>query len=121
MNQPAQKGEERRQFQRVSLEARISFESENNFYTGFTGDLSEGGIFVSTYDLQPIGTEIELEFMLPEGPVVKIVGIVKWLKEPQGTHEDISPGMGIEFTNVSPEHQAAIQRFISKRAPIFYE
>src|SRR5690606_20171164 len=40
-------------------------------YTGFTEDVSEGGVFVTTYRLAPVGTRVDLELSLPNGHVVR--------------------------------------------------
>ncbi len=58
---------ERRGTRRVELEVDIGYHSETNFFTGFVNDISEGGIFVATYDLLPVGTHLMVSFVLPDG------------------------------------------------------
>lgn len=118
---PSQRGAERRVRERKRLEAEIGFYSDSNFFTGFTEDLSEGGVFVATYDLQPIGTEIDVEFTLPGGQEVKVRGQVRWLRDPMEETPGLFPGMGVQFQTVAPEALAAIQEFIGNRAPLFYD
>jgi uncharacterized protein (TIGR02266 family) len=109
---------ERRKHDRRSLEAEIGVYSETNFYTGFSQDISEGGIFVATYDLEPIGSRIDLEFVLPDGHVVRVHGEVRWVKDP--IESDSFPGMGIRFIDLSPADLEAIQEFVSNREPLFH-
>lgn len=112
---------ERRKAPRAFLETEISFESADNFYTGFTEDISEGGLFLTTYDLRPIGTEIEIEFSLPTGHIVRTTGEVRWVRDPRDEAPDAPPGMGIQFRKLANEDSAAIQTFIEARAPLFFE
>ena len=118
---PAPAGAERRKAPRAFLETEITFESAANFYTGFTEDISEGGLFLATYDLHPMGTEIEIEFTLPTGHIVRTTGIVRWVRDPRDEAPDAPPGMGLQFRDLLPEDQTAIHEFIEARAPIFYE
>lgn len=112
---------ERRRAPRAFLETEVSFESADNFYTGFTEDVSEGGLFLATYDLRPIGTHLEVEFTLPTGHIVRTEGEVRWVRDPQDEAPDAPPGMGIQFRELRPEDHAAIMEFIEARAPLFYE
>lgn len=117
----AKTGAERRVAQRVELEAEIGVYSDTNFYTGYSLDVSEGGIFVATYNLEPLGTEIELDFILPGGFQVKAKGIVRWLRDPIEIEDDVSPGMGIQFQSLTSEQKAHLTAFIEERAPLFYD
>lgn len=113
--------EDRRTTPRVSLEADIGFESESNFYTGFSGDVSDGGLFLATYDVLPIGTRLSVSFVLPEGHQVMTRGEVTWVRAADGIDSDLHPGMGIAFEALSKRDQEAIRRFISRRPPLFFE
>lgn len=113
---------DRRHNQRVYLETHVGFESENNFYTGFTEDISEGGLFLATHNLLPMGTEIDLSFQLPDESIVNILGRVRWVREPRSWEDqETQPGMGIQFEDVTPETRDAIQMFVEMRAPLFYD
>ncbi len=118
---PEPTGRERRENTRVQLDAEIGFYSDSNFYTGFTQDLSEGGVFVATYELQPLGTQIEVNFMLPGGHELNVIGVVRWLKDPIEDTPGVYPGMGIQFVQVGAEDREAIQEFVQNRAPMFYD
>jgi uncharacterized protein (TIGR02266 family) len=112
---------ERRQHRRVALETGVGFASDNNFYTGFMEDISEGGLFLATYELQPIGTVIDLTFTLPNDQVVEVVGEVRWVRDPRDEDPNAPPGMGIQFHELSEQARTSIHEFIAARAPIFYE
>jgi uncharacterized protein (TIGR02266 family) len=114
-------GEQRRKHTRVELETEVTFEGPSNFYTGFTEDISEGGLFMSTYDIRPLGTKVEISFSLPSGHVVNAVGEVRWVRDPVDPDEDSLPGMGIMFNELLPEDRAAVEAFIKSRSPMFFD
>ena len=112
---------ERRSSPRAFLQAEITFESDSNFFTGFAEDISDGGLFLSTYDLKPVGTLVEVEFCLPTGHLVRAVGEVRWLRDPREEVAGIPPGMGLSFHDLHPVDRQAIAEFIAARAPLFYD
>ena len=111
--------QDRRTAVRKPLNAEIGMYSDSNFYAGFSQDISEGGMFVATYDLQPMGTMVDLEFMLPGGYQVKVKGAVRWIKDP--IEANTFAGMGVQFVDLEPADLTAIQEFISNREPIFHD
>ncbi len=117
---PASPGAERRQQPRAFLDTDISFESDSNFYTGFTEDISDGGLFVATYNLKPVGTVVEMSFRLPNGAILNIQGIVRWVREPRDEKNAPHPGIGLQFQNLSEQDKKAISDFIKAREPILY-
>ena len=106
---------------RIGLNADIGIQSENNFYTGFSEDISEGGIFITTYDDKPLGTKMNLTFTLPNGYVVMAKGSVKWLREFNPLTPEMKPGMGIQFDELSPEDKNQIDVYIKTEGTMFYE
>ncbi len=113
-------GADRRSQTRVFIDTEVSFESDSNFYTGFTEDLSDGGLFVATYNLRPVGTVIEMSFTLADGYVINTQGVVKWVRD-LNEGSDALPGVGIEFEQLEDPDKAAIDKFINRRDPIFYD
>jgi uncharacterized protein (TIGR02266 family) len=112
---------ERRQAPRIAIEAEVGFQSETNFFMGFSEDISTGGLFISTYDIRPIGSVINLNFTLPDGHLISVDGVVRWVREYNETTPDTSPGMGIQFDGLGPEDKEAIHLFIEERPAIFYD
>ena len=114
-------GIERRKHKRVPMEADVSFQGLSNFYTGFAEDISCGGLFVTSYCLQPIGTNVDLSFTLPNGYVVNTPGQVRWLRDIRDPDDDTAPGMGIMFEDIKSEDKKQIEAFIQERSPLFYD
>src|SRR5690606_12300787 len=110
---PSYRGEEHRaRGGRVFVEADIGLLTDSHFYTGLSQDLSSGGVFISTYQPKPPGTEVGLYFALPDGHVVEAKGVVRWTREGGG---ETPPGMGIAFQELSAVDLEAIQRFCESR------
>lgn len=111
--------DERRTHERVELEADVSLYSDTNFWSGYTEDVSEGGLFVASWHLHPIGTQVEVAFELPTGRAIRTRGEVRWLRET--SDEGTRPGMGVRFLALDPDDHAAIRAFVKHRAPLFYD
>ncbi len=104
---------ERREGSRVALRADVGFESDTHFYTGVTGDLSDGGLFVATDELLSKGTKVTVSFVLPEGYQVVAEGRVAWVR--QGGNGP--KGMGIALAKLPSESILAIKAFMARREP----
>lgn len=111
----------RRSVQRVGIEADIGFQSDTNFFTGFSEDISAGGIFIATFDLRAIGSKMSVNFTLPDGHLVSVEGVVRWLREYNETTPNVEPGMGVQFVGLQQRDETAINSFLSQREPMFYD
>lgn len=107
-----------RRAERRPAELQVEFDSDTQFYAGITQDISEGGVFIATYCVHPVGTTLGLCFELPCGTKVETRGTVRWLREPSHTTR---PGMGVAFDELSAESLAAISRFCSQHVPLYVE
>ena len=103
---------------RADLEVDVSLYSETQFFAGLTEDVSEGGVFIATYETLPQGTEIQLAFTLPNGHAVRTVGVVRWLR---GVGASTGPGMGVQFQSLHQTDLAAIVSFVRHRPPLLWE
>ena len=107
---------------RVALSADIGLHSATQFFTGLSGDVSNGGLFVATWAPLPLGTDVTVAFVLPGGHPVTATGRVAWLKDAQGSGEaEGSPGMGVSFTALSESDRYAIEKFLARRPALFHE
>jgi len=98
------------------FEARLvaSLEFDDGAYVGFTENLSESGVFVSSHALPPVGAEVSLLIALPDLALVRAQGTVRWLR--RGSPEDgQTSGMGIRFDQLSPLDAVRIHEFVRAR------
>ena len=105
---------------RVALDADIGFQSDTNFYTGFSEDLSDGGLFIATYNLLAVGADVTINFTLPDGHLVVAKGKVTWVRDFNETTPDVAPGIGVQFEGLTETDMKSIHSFLRKRAPMFY-
>jgi uncharacterized protein (TIGR02266 family) len=106
---------ERRIRRRFRYEVAITFGSQSHFFEGRTHNLSEGGVFIATAELKPIGTELDLTIELPPPfPSVWTRGEVRWIGE-AGNNSNTPLGMGVQFRMISEESLDTIQQFLAMR------
>lgn len=105
---------------RVRMHTTIDTRSDSNFFTGFSMDISEGGIFIATVESVPRGTAVELDFTLPGGRPLTVNGVVRWARDGNDRTPDLMPGVGVQFTTLPPEVAHAISSFVATRDPLFY-
>lgn len=110
---------EHRASKRISLQVELHLASDSHFFSGLSGDISEGGVFVSTYRALAQGSLVDLEFSLPgfERPL-HARGEVRWHRDatPHGP-----PGVGISFDELNEDDRKAIHRFCTMRPPLYYD
>jgi len=104
---------------RANLEANIGATTESNFFVGFSGDISDGGVFVATYLSLPVGAKVSVLVTLPGGYEQSIPGTVRFVRDPMDM--DSEPGIGVKFDRLGSDARELILRFIRKRPPLFYD
>src|SRR5882762_2003844 len=109
--------------ERFDLEVKVDLESDHNFYTGLTQNISAGGLFIATHQLRRIGDYIKVKFSLPgSAQAVSVNTEVRWIRENSLLHRfDGSTGMGVRFIDLSPEASQAIQAFLESRDSLYYD
>jgi len=109
--------------ERFDLEVKVDLESDHNFYTGLTQNISAGGLFIATNAIRRIGDRITLKFFLPGSTEPLAVETeVRWIRENSALNRvDGATGMGVRFVNLAPEAAQAIQQFIESRDSLYYD
>lgn len=107
-------GGQPRRFMRADYEGKISITCDNESHTLYSVSLSEDGIFVRAAKPCSVGTELELTIPLPGDKAVAAKGKVIYTKGLYGERHNISPGMGIEFTDISSDDRARISSCIKR-------
>jgi uncharacterized protein (TIGR02266 family) len=107
--------DQRRNSQRFHVELELTLQSESTVWIGHAENVSDGGVFVATKELKPIGTEVELTLKLPGNLLpVWTLGIVCWIRETSG-RADAPLGMGIQFRLIADEALRRIRDFVRQR------
>ena len=85
------------------VEARINFDLL---------DLSLGGAFVRSFLLFEVGEELQLEFQIPGGPLVRARGrVVRLARQP----DQSELGMGVAFSHLSEPDREAVRAYLAAR------
>jgi len=105
---------------RVPICLGVGFDSDAATFTGVTSDISEGGLFVATHTLPPVGSDIDLRFSLPAGPELHLHGVVRWLRDSEGS-DSAPPGIGVQFSTIAERDLTLIRAFIDQHEPPFLE
>src|SRR5262249_15845672 len=104
----------------IPMQTHVAFSRASNVFPGFSTNLSEGGVFVATLNLLPVGTAVDLTFSLPGKVRISVQGEVRWTREVDDRAPDVFPGVGVRFVDLTPEAAQALRRFVADREPLFY-
>jgi uncharacterized protein (TIGR02266 family) len=111
----------RREHDRYAVDLQVNVQSEHNFYAGLAENISAGGLFIATHELQKVGSKIELTLRMPDSEeAYNITGEVRWLRL-YNEQSDTPPGLGVRFLDLPPGASAAIERFLAQRDPLFFD
>jgi uncharacterized protein (TIGR02266 family) len=105
---------------RVAMQTQVDLSSDSNFFTGFSTNISEGGLFVATVNVLPPGTPVDVTFSLPAGTRLTVKGEVRWTREVNDRTPEVFPGVGVRFTEVDPAVVSQIKTFVQQREPLFF-
>lgn len=114
---------QQRAAERHNVEVSVDLESDSNFYTGLTQNISAGGLFIATHQIKRVGDRVHLKFSLPgSSRAIECDTEVRWIRENSSLHRtDGASGMGVRFIDMSPDDAQAIQAFIESRESLFYD
>jgi type IV pilus assembly protein PilZ len=119
VEQPVEVEDEHRASKRISISVELHLASDSHFFSGLSGDISEGGVFVSTYRPLAQGSLVDLEFSLPGSDhPLRARGEVRWHRD---ATPDVPPGVGISFDELSEDDRKIIHRFCTMRPPLYYD
>ncbi len=97
------RGAERREHTRFDTELSVDYGSGETFLFSYISNISEMGIFIRSEDPLAIGTSLELRFGPEDEEPLSILGDVVWVNPVRAEGENLNPGMGIRFRDLSPE------------------
>ena len=101
---------ERRRSPRSPLEVRVDYTTIDAFFSEFTRDINEGGIFVETENPPALESTVALCFRLPgSGEAIKVGGRVVRVSDGRAGEP---PGMAIEFESLDPRARRRIDELV---------
>lgn len=93
----------------------ISYRVGEKPYTAYTHSIGPEGLYISTADVGPPGAEVKVRFRIDEmGETIEAQGRISLVvteTETSGKWK-LPPGIAVEFTEIAPEHRAAIEQWM---------
>jgi len=106
-------GADRRVHTRVMVDIEVDYKSADNFLFAYITDISAMGIFIRTNAPEPPGTKLNLSFAPAGGPRLNLEGRVMWVNPYRpGSYDNINPGMGVQFVDLSAEQREQIVNLV---------
>lgn len=94
---------------------RFDVLSDHQMYADAEGALR--GVFVVTAITPPLGAQVTLDFQLPWGETMEVLGEVEWVLDVPRASLRHRPGMGVRF-ELHPSQLALVERAMILRDPI---
>jgi type IV pilus assembly protein PilZ len=94
--------EDRREHPRFDVSIEVDCRSEDNFLFAYIQNISAMGIFIRSETPLPVGTWLDLRFD-HEGQTLTLRGQVVWVNPYRGNGENLNPGMGVHFAELTAE------------------
>jgi len=103
---------ERRQSKRENIKVPVDYSAVDAFFSEFTTNINEGGMFIETDNPAPLDANVQLQVRLPDLPKpIKLGGRVAWVSDGK---TGSTPGMGIEFQDLTPELRSTINDLVRR-------
>ncbi len=100
---------------RAPLAIRVRYTTpEGKQFDSLTGGIGGGGLFIESSTPLPQGTELAVEFSLPDRPWEKLKAKAKvaWTRNKPERYL-LFPGMGVQFTDIAPEARAQVLELVN--------
>lgn len=105
-------GVERRQHERFDAELSVDWSSDENFLFSYITNISEMGIFIRSDDPPSIGTSLRLRFACDDREPLELEGMVAWINPLRPGGENLNPGMGVRFTDLTPDQRERVVELV---------
>jgi uncharacterized protein (TIGR02266 family) len=112
----------RRSTPRVDFKVEVSGGAKHQFFTGFTENISSGGLFVATHDLLPLGTTLRVAFSVPGlDHQFELDCEVRWVRDHNEDFPDMIPGIGVRFMSLTPQDTQYLNEVLKRLDTLFYD
>ena len=102
---------------RVGVVLEVRYRNAGQFLVSYCTNLSRGGLFVSTREPEPVGTELVLSLRVPDRKLpVTLRARVRWNRSEDNA--DGPAGMGLLFADVDAVLGEHIDRLVAHASPL---
>jgi type IV pilus assembly protein PilZ len=102
------RGRERREHARFDTSISVDYASGETFLFASLGNISAMGIFIRTNEPMPIGTRLRLRFHVDDADALVLDGVVTWINPYKPKGENLNPGMGVRFIELTPDRREQV-------------
>ncbi len=97
---------------RTTFNKKVAVIYEDKTYEFYAETLSEGGVYVRTEKPLPVGSDVWVVLHLDSNLSKRFRGKVIYAKEQFGDLSNVSPGMGIQFNELSHQEYREMNNFL---------
>jgi len=102
-------GDDRRVHTRYETSIAVDYASGDTFLFAYLQNISEMGIFIRTDHPASIGTRLRLRFHAdPDEDPLTLDGVVTWINPLRASGDNLNPGMGVRFMELSPDKREQV-------------
>ena len=95
---------------------RLRFPDVDTFVAKFAPNVTRGGLFLASKNIQPVGETINFEIQLMTGAIaLSGQGKVTWVKEFNAAEPNRPYGMGVQFVSVDPAARPILARILRSK------
>jgi len=105
-------GADRRSHERFDASIQVDYASGETFLFSYITNISEMGIFIRSDVPAPRGTRLSLRFAAPGGAALELVGEVTWVNPVRSDGENLNPGMGVRFLDLTAETRERVVELV---------
>jgi type IV pilus assembly protein PilZ len=100
---------DRREHQRFDTAIAVDYASGETFLFAYLQNISEMGIFIRTDHPSSVGTRLRLRFHVDaEEEPLTLDGEVTWINPLRASGDNLNPGMGVRFMELSPDKREQV-------------
>ena len=97
---------------RHDAELSVDYASGETFLFSYITNISEMGIFIRTDSPPPVGTKLRLRFGLENEEPLSLAGEVIWLNPLRADGDNLNPGMGVRFEELTLDQREKVVSFV---------
>lgn len=91
-----------RRHRRQTVRILVDYRSDQGVSCDYATTLGAGGLFIECEDPLPAGSILKLRFRLPHSEELHdLQGRVSWSRHARTGDRSVSPGMGVQFTDLA--------------------
>lgn len=99
---------ERREHRRYPSSIAVDYADGDTFLFAYLQNISEMGIFIRAEEPLPLGTRLRMRFQDEGGEPFVLRGEVAWINPYRAGGENLNPGMGVRFVDLTPERRERV-------------